>query len=775
MEITRVTKQTNTFKTIIIKILEITLSIIVSAGFFYFLVSTFNIPCYISVVMVLSVLMPALLLFLSYSKIGNLVNVFVMLIIAGFIAFAYKMIWGGFLLIANSIIAKINEFGNYGIIKYNVNTIPNGQMYVLVALIPVIILIADLLVVSIKNRLFAPMFLIMSLVLLAEVYFKSTAYLPLVILFALVMIVLLSNSLGDKTVSWKKTLWVTAIVALIGLCTYFVLPRNEFVPSQKVSEIKKNTISGIDYYRYNSRAEKVEKDVLPEGNLQDAKSPEYTDEVVMTVKMQKPLSVYLKGFIGSVYADNCWMVPERTAYGGDYTGLFEWLSQNNFYPESQISGLVALSSKTKSYDISVNNFALSSKYIYSPYESLAEGDLSPDKANYQQDSGIFGKGFFGTREYSINTYLPLTSDYGIADFNKWISDNVTDESGYAQYLKYEKAYRAFVYNTYLDVPDSTAVALNNYFGKDTMTTLKRKSYQSIIDCLRRFYSANFTLSSEIDTLAPDTDFIDNFLQTGHGYDIHFATLSVMILRSAGIPARYVEGYYIPPETTNAYADSSDVTFIITDSCAHAWAEIYVDKIGWVPVELTPGYYDSEKNPNTTSGKEEDISNKNKDFYTDQEDLKLNDNVNHTTNSNWGLTIKPLTIAVLIIIFIIIVYIATITIYKIKRNKSFTGADKKNAALKMFSYSVRLLKFDKTEINKDSALKSAEEVSQKYDDLTKMSFKEFLRITYKARFSSSEIFDEELKYMQNYIQNLKTQIYKKQNFGKMLLLRLSGLI
>ena len=510
MEIIQVKEQSNSSKTTKIKILELALSIIVSAGIFYFLISTFNIPCYILVVMILSVLMPTLLLLLSYSKIGSLVNVFVPLIIAGFIAFAYKMIWGGFLLIANSIIAKINEFGNYGIIKYNVNTISNEKMYVFMALIPVIVLVADLLAVSIKKRLFAPMFLITSLVLLAEIYFKSTAHLPIVILLAFVMIVLLSNSLGDKTVSWKKTLWVIAIVALIGLCTYFVLPYNEFVPSQKVSEIKKNIISEIDYYRYNSRAEKVEKDVLPEGNLQNVKSLEYTDEVVMTVKMQKPVSVYLKGFVGSVYADNCWSVPERTAYGGDYTGLFEWLSQNNLYSESQISKLEALSSKTKSYDISVNNFALSSKYIYSPYESLAEGDLSTDKVNYQKDLGIFGKGFFGTRKYSFKSHLPLTVDYGVTDLNKWISENITDESGYSQYLKYEKAYRAFVYNTYLDVPDSTAVALNNYFGKDTMTSLKRKSYQSIIDYLRRFYSVNSTYSSEIDTLAPDTDFIDNF-------------------------------------------------------------------------------------------------------------------------------------------------------------------------------------------------------------------------------------------------------------------------
>jgi hypothetical protein len=59
---------------------------------------------------------------------------------------------------------------------------------------------------------------------------------------------------------------------------------------------------------------------------------------------------------------------------------------------------------------------------------------------------------------------------------------------------------------------------------------------------------------------------------------HFATAAVAMYRAFGIPARYTVGYSV-----NAREGFS---VEVTTLDAHAWVEIYVDGMGWVPVEVT---------------------------------------------------------------------------------------------------------------------------------------------------------------------------------------------
>ncbi len=77
------------------------------------------------------------------------------------------------------------------------------------------------------------------------------------------------------------------------------------------------------------------------------------------------------------------------------------------------------------------------------------------------------------------------------------------------------------------------------------------------------------------------DFAQWFLEKSDtGYCVHFATAAVVLLRAAGIPARYVEGYMVDcrPEVKN----------IVTNQEAHAWVEYFdpVFSVWWV-LEVTP--------------------------------------------------------------------------------------------------------------------------------------------------------------------------------------------
>jgi len=83
--------------------------------------------------------------------------------------------------------------------------------------------------------------------------------------------------------------------------------------------------------------------------------------------------------------------------------------------------------------------------------------------------------------------------------------------------------------------------------------------------------------------APE-EYLDYFLmESRKGYCAHFATAFVLLARSEGLPARYVEGFRLP------FNDSRNIR--VYRSMAHAWAEVYLEGVGWVTFEPTPGYGD----------------------------------------------------------------------------------------------------------------------------------------------------------------------------------------
>lgn len=75
------------------------------------------------------------------------------------------------------------------------------------------------------------------------------------------------------------------------------------------------------------------------------------------------------------------------------------------------------------------------------------------------------------------------------------------------------------------------------------------------------------------------DFVSWFLlESKEGYCSYFASSMAVMCRIAGIPARYVEGYYVP-------ALPGGET-IVTGKNAHAWVEVYLNGLGWVAFDPT---------------------------------------------------------------------------------------------------------------------------------------------------------------------------------------------
>ena len=92
----------------------------------------------------------------------------------------------------------------------------------------------------------------------------------------------------------------------------------------------------------------------------------------------------------------------------------------------------------------------------------------------------------------------------------------------------------------------------------------------------------------------DSDFVDGFLQAGEGYCVHFASAMVVLARTQGIPARYVEGFALNLEKIK---ETINVGWQMEPELT--WAELYFEGIGWLTFDPTPNR-ENDKPPQSTT-------------------------------------------------------------------------------------------------------------------------------------------------------------------------------
>ncbi len=144
---------------------------------------------------------------------------------------------------------------------------------------------------------------------------------------------------------------------------------------------------------------------------------------------------------------------------------------------------------------------------------------------------------------------------------------------------------------YLDLPESTREGAQKHLdniGLDSSQTVL-ESAQAIEQYVKA--SARYSLRTGR-MPGTEADFALWFLeQSETGYCIHFATAATVLLRSAGIPARYVTGFLVK---TGAGLDRA-----VYHGNAHAWVEYWLPGLGWAVLDPTPSASDPE--PTDPSG------------------------------------------------------------------------------------------------------------------------------------------------------------------------------
>jgi transglutaminase-like putative cysteine protease len=149
-----------------------------------------------------------------------------------------------------------------------------------------------------------------------------------------------------------------------------------------------------------------------------------------------------------------------------------------------------------------------------------------------------------------------------------------------------------IYKTYLQIPQNLPQRV-----KDLATSLVAgsKTDYDKAKAIEQYLFKKYPYNLDVRSTPRNRDFVDYFLfDLKEGYCSYYASSMAVLARCAGLPARYVEGYMLPPEPVK----DSPTTYIVTNMQAHAWVEIYFEGYGWLPFEPTSpfvsNFYSVEK-------------------------------------------------------------------------------------------------------------------------------------------------------------------------------------
>lgn len=97
--------------------------------------------------------------------------------------------------------------------------------------------------------------------------------------------------------------------------------------------------------------------------------------------------------------------------------------------------------------------------------------------------------------------------------------------------------------------------------------------------LQNWFRENFEYDLDVD-YGSSSSAMEDFVEERRGFCEHFSSTFAAMARSLGIPARVAVGF-----TSGVVEDGK---YVVRARNAHAWPEVWFDRIGWVSFEPTPG-------------------------------------------------------------------------------------------------------------------------------------------------------------------------------------------
>ena len=288
----------------------------------------------------------------------------------------------------------------------------------------------------------------------------------------------------------------------------------------------------------------------------------YNDQVVLRVWDKRP-SRYLKAVSYEKYVGGIWKLP--TSYKKHLDPAYYQVD----YAVFEVADSLTLPGETREVEqvwvqSTLNNFG----FVFAPYGAVGFAAKDVDSLSYYAGGMVQGLNGNGKRsdwyyfkcsgcKLPDSLLAPSEGDLLVVERNRPLLDTVIAAMGLR------------------DVVNSAA---------DSATSLKPIPDSLILQKMLAFYSSNFTYSLTVPGISrwgrTKNDPLAVFWNAKQGFCEYYATLSALVLRRLGIPARYVTGF-ANPEVVEGLPYS-----IFRRKHSHAWVEAFVDN-RWVIFDPTP--------------------------------------------------------------------------------------------------------------------------------------------------------------------------------------------
>ena len=486
--------------------------------------------------------------------------------------------------------------------------------------------------------------------------------------------------------------------------------------------------------------------VIPEGKIKlDATKPRLE---VTVGKLDSPL--YLKGYVADTYENGRWI----------YAGIeFQDIS----YIEEILRNSEGVGFYSPRQNIVIKNVGEKSDVDFMPYfikESAYAYQYSPQGGVVSRYSG---NGYFSRYDISLDDITSTSFNFANSDWSIICHHNglyVTDDEFMVfnhQYLadNFADEYRKDLVQSWIDngyVTDvKNSIIISNekslnvteeelYDSNVILPNSKPEINMQIINNVKfvqNYLANNMTYTLEPPKNTTGLDSASYFLkESKKGYCMHFATSGALLLAEMGVPVRYVEGYVLTEENYkkaklsdsegeavrtggDCVAEAGDVTsemytVVAYGANAHAWVEVYLMGMGWVPVEMTKtsasgnGFEsvigdaftgdinppeetkspEASKNPEETNKPEE---TKNPEETKAPQETKAPSETESSDNENQGEKLSPLVLGVIIGGLTLIALISACIIYrKAKKARIRTMLSTKRGTLKYIFGTIEMI-------------------------------------------------------------------------------------
>jgi len=184
--------------------------------------------------------------------------------------------------------------------------------------------------------------------------------------------------------------------------------------------------------------------------------------------------------------------------------------------------------------------------------------------NFQEIAGVFAQAPLQAQQsYTVTTFISTADTQSLraagTDYPEWVR------------------------GAYLQVPDAVTQRTRDKareIVQQAGATTPYDQAEAIQTFLRRF-----TYDESRPAPPRDREWVDYFVfDAQRGYCDDFATAMVIMLRSLGVPARIAQGY------AGGTLDPQTGLYIVRETVAHTWPEVYFSGLGWQRFEPTPASY-----------------------------------------------------------------------------------------------------------------------------------------------------------------------------------------